>query len=1092
MIVNQRYVIQKQLGEGGMGVVYSATDRLNGNRPIALKQLRTVQSRSDADTEENENRLFMIAHEFRALASLRHPNVISVLDYGFDKDGEPFFTMDLLDNPKTILEATEASTLEEKVNYLRQLLEGLAYLHRRGIIHRDLKPDNVLINQDNIVKILDFGLAQGGVTHSAGQEEGAAVVGTLAYMAPEIFMENPATVRSDLYSSGVMAYEIFARLHPMDTKKGLAAVMNAILFKPIDLSPLEPQIMPIVGKLLNRDAQERYPNAEAAISALSQSFDFVKPTESVTIRENVLQSAPFIGREDEFSQLKQALRTIMDRNLMVGSSWLLAGESGVGKSRLLNELRIQAVTHGVLVLNGQGMSEGGAVYELWRQPLRLLSLEYPPTSEETSILKPILPDIETLLGVSVADAPPALNPKIAQERLLATVERLFTQAKRPILLILEDIHWAAESLTILKRLNPLTAQYPLMIVASYRDDEAPALQAQLADMISIKLHRLTRSQIGDLSKAMLGTPEQTEPLVDLLHRETDGNALFIIEVMRALAESTGRVDMIGARTVPQYIIAGGMKQILERRLAQVPTEAMPFLNMAAVAGRQLDLDLLARLFPNMPFERWLQQCVEALVIEVNDERWRFIHDKVRETILEGLPAQERQRLHRGVAQMMEQLYSIDAARAPLLLYHWQAAGDLEQSLRYAELSGDQAMLNGANLQAKNYYETALKLCNQLPADDHHLRLQVELCIKLSKVAAYHPEESLTDAMKNAVKLAETVNDEALLARILGSTGAYHFMLGQLSVSMQFFQQSMVLAEKLGLEELLLLPYNIIGRTVALAGNFGQSRIKLGDGIRLAEKFNDLELLSGSLAFYALSLMMQGLPLEAESVIKRSVEVAEQVGPSRMTGTLVINGCGKMWGGHWEEALEFFNRSEALATKINDFLPLYWSRGFLGNIYMRTGNLPKAAEYLDKSIGMIEKGKTVFHLPLFHAYRAELDFLEGSDPQIALEHTQASLEFGRQTQQELAIGESLATLGKIYSSMGDVEKAEAAFAQSLESHSNGGRFVQIATVYMEMGKHRSTNGDKRGAIEAFDMAIKYFTQYKMTWYLQRARQTRASL
>jgi tetratricopeptide (TPR) repeat protein len=561
--------------------------------------------------------------------------------------------------------------------------------------------------------------------------------------------------------------------------------------------------------------------------------------------------------------------------------------------------------------------------------------------------------------------------------------------------------------------------------------------------------------------------------------------------MRALAESAGRLDMIGARTVPHYIIAGGMTQILERRLAQVPVEALPFLRMAAVAGRQLDLDLMRRLMGETPIERYLQQCVDALVLEVNEDRWRFVHDKLRETLLNTLSGGERQHLHRQVAQTMESLYSNDAGRAPLLLYHWQAAQDLEQSLRYAELSGDQAMLNGANLQAKTYYETALRLITQLPDDEAHQRSHIEICIKLSRVAAYHPEESLTRAMQEAVTVAETVNDETLLARILGSTGAYHFMLGQLGASMQYFQRSMVLAEKLNLEELLLLPYNIIGRSVALAGNFGQSRQKLGDGIRLAEKFNDLELLSGSLAFYALSLMVQGLPDEAESVVQRSLEVAEQVGPSRMTGTLVINGCGKMWGGHWDEALQFFNRSEALASKINDFLPLYWSCGFLGNIYMRTDNLIKAGEYLDRAIGMIEQGKTVFHLPLFHAYRAELHFLEGKT-EFALKATQDSLEFGRQTRQELATGEALCTLGKIYSSLGDTEQAEASFEGSLESHNQGGRFVQVATVYMELGKHRSAHGDKTGARQAFDVAVERFSQYKMLWYLQRARQLRAKV
>jgi len=1090
MIVNHRYITKHKLGEGGMGIVYYAVDRLNGQRAIALKQLRTVPQHDDPETESVEDRLLVMSREFRTLAGLRHPHVISVLDYGFDKLGEPFFTMDLLENPRTILEATKNASVEEKVNYLLQLLEGLTYLHRRGIIHRDLKPDNVLISEDNTVKILDFGLAQGGLLGTMSPADGSMIAGTIAYIAPEIFAEAPATTLSDLYAAGVIAYEIFAGRHPLGSTGNLAAMLNAILYKSPDLNALEDNIAPIIGMLLSRNPEDRYHNAESVVAALAQAYDFVKPTESIAVRENVLQSAPFIGRKDEFGQLQQAFQTLIKGELMTGSSWLLAGESGVGKSRLLNELRIQAITRGILVLNGQGMSEGGAVYELWRQPLRLLCLQEPPTTEEASILKPIVPDIEALLGTSIPDAPPALNPKIAQERLLTTIERLFAESSQPLLLILEDIHWASESLNILKRLNPLTMLRPLMIVASYRDDEAPTLHTELADMIMLKLHRLTRSEIGDLSHAILGSSGGTEPLVDLLQRETDGNALFIIEVMRALAESAGRLDMVGARTVPHYIISGGITQILERRLAQVPPEALPFLHMAAVAGRQLDLDLMRHLSADTPLERHLQQCVDALILEVNDDRWRFVHDKLRETLLNTLSADERQHLHRQVAQTMEALYSNDAARAPLLLYHWQAAQDLEKSVRYAELSGDQAMLNGANLQAKTYYETALGLFNQLPRDAAHQRLHIEVCIKLSRVAAYHPEESLTRAMQDAVAIAEELNDETLLARILGSIGAYHFMLGQLGASMQFFQRSMLLAEKLNLEELLLLPYNIIGRSVALAGNFGQSRKQLGDGIRLAEKFNDLELLSGSLAFYALSLMVQGLPDEAEPVVQRSLAVAEQVGPSRMTGTLVINGCGRMWGGHWDEALQFFNRSEALATKINDFLPLYWSCGFLGNVYMRTGNLAKAAEYLDRAIGMIEQGKTVFHLPLFHAYRAELHFLEGKT-EFALQRTLESLDFGRQTRQELATGEALCTLGKIYSNLGDAAGAEKAFEESLESHNHGGRMVQVAVVYMEIGKHRSAHKDKNGANQAFNTSIERFSQYKMLWYLQRARQLRAT-
>jgi tetratricopeptide (TPR) repeat protein len=371
------------------------------------------------------------------------------------------------------------------------------------------------------------------------------------------------------------------------------------------------------------------------------------------------------------------------------------------------------------------------------------------------------------------------------------------------------------------------------------------------------------------------------------------------------------------------------------------------------------------------------------------------------------------------------------------------------------------------------------------------RKQIELAVKLSRVAAYHPEENLTQIMQRAVEIAEALGDEELLARALGSTGAYHFMLGQTGASMQYFQRSMVLAEKMKIEELLLLPYNILGRSVALVGDFAASRNYLRKGIELAEKFRDSELLSGSLAFYALSLMMQGLYPESVPIIERSIKVAEQVGASRMTGTLVINGCGYMWNGRWDEALDFQSRSETLATKINDFLPLYWSRGFLGYIHLRLNDLEKAQHYLDQSLAMIEAGKTVFHLPLFQVYRAELTLLEG-DKDLALEQAERALQFGKDTQQGLAVGEGLSTLAKIYSQRGAVDKAEEYFQASIENHAAGGRLVQEAVVYYNLALHRSLHQDNVGAMQALDTARPRFTQYQMQWYSEKARRLHASL
>src|SRR5262249_45005388 len=130
-----------------------------------------------------------LAREFQTLASLRHPNIISVLDYGFDQERQPFFTMDLLENAPILTEYGSKLPLEDQVKLLVDVLQALKYLHRRGILHRDLKPANILVANEQ-AKVLDFGLA---MTHRESAEHTSTTSGTLGYMAPEVLRGYPAT-----------------------------------------------------------------------------------------------------------------------------------------------------------------------------------------------------------------------------------------------------------------------------------------------------------------------------------------------------------------------------------------------------------------------------------------------------------------------------------------------------------------------------------------------------------------------------------------------------------------------------------------------------------------------------------------------------------------------------------------------------------------------------------------------------------------------------------------------------------------------------------------------------------------------------------
>ncbi len=579
-LIGNRYQLIDKLGAGNMGAVYQAIDKLTG-QTVALKRVTVPGDRLRfASQGGNADFRLALTHEFQTLASLHHPHIISVLDYGFDAERQPYFTMSLLENFRTIVQAGEDATIVEKVRLLVEMLRALAYLHRHGIVHRDLKPENVLVDSEGRVKVLDFGLA------AERQREGETA-GTLAYMAPEIMQEQAATNASDLYSVGVMAYELFAGRHPFEHESVGMLVTQTLTAAP-DLSPLPDDASDIVGKLLEKDPADRYQNADTVVKDLSGAVGQAVPEESTAIRDSFLQAAKFVGRKAELEQLSDSLEKATSGQ---GSAWLIGGESGVGKSRLVDELSTKAMVKGALVLRGQGVAEGGLPYQLWREPIRRLVLSTELSDLEASVLKELVPDVGDLLGRDVADAP-KLEGEAHQQRLMLTGVDVFRRQKQPVVLLLEDLQWARESLEPLKQFSQVIEGLSLLVICNYRDDERPNLPEKLPDMQIMSLNRLSPDETTELSESMLGETGNRPHVMDLLQRETEGNVFFLVEVVRALAEDAGRISDVGRETLPETVFAGGVQQVVQRRLSRVPESAQPLLKLAAVAGRQLDLAVL--------------------------------------------------------------------------------------------------------------------------------------------------------------------------------------------------------------------------------------------------------------------------------------------------------------------------------------------------------------------------------------------------------------------------------------------------------------------------------------------------------------------
>ncbi len=706
-IIGKRYLLLDKVGVGGMGVVYRATDRLTG-ATIALKQVSRPEDQVilGSHTDASNNFRLALAHEFKTLASLRHPNIISVLDYGFDSERQPYFTMDYLAQALPIFEAGRSRPFESQVNLLIQVLQALSYLHRRGILHRDLKPANILVTGSQ-VKVLDFGLSSArGATSSTS--------GTFAYMAPEVLKGEAATEASDLYAVGVIAYELFAGRHPFDVDN-ISTLINDTMYKQPDIAalPINSQVAGVLERLLAKQPADRYANAGEIIDAYNAALGQRAVYETAAMRESFLQAAHFVGREAEFAQLSGALDAALTGG---GSGWLVGGESGVGKSRLIEELRTLALVNGALVLRGQAVSEGARRFQVWREALRWLALLAELSDSEASALKPLVPDIAVLLRRPVAD-PPEIDAQAAQLRLFATVGDVLARQSGTLMILLEDLHWASsEDLSLLEWVTRAVAGRPILLVGTYRIEESPDLPKRFPALNALELRRLSSEAIGNLSASMLGEPGRHADVVELLQRETEGNVFFLVEVVRALAEEVGTLDKIGTITLPKHVFTGGIQRIVERRLNRVPEDARETLQAAAVIGRELDLRLLAAVSPKVKQEAWLEVCSNAAVLDVQDGRWRFIHDKLREGLLGGLTPDQRRDLNHRVASAIEASYPDASDRYVSLAFHWAGAGDSQKEGRYAALVGQQALGNGAYMDAKKYLERALELADPVDTE----------------------------------------------------------------------------------------------------------------------------------------------------------------------------------------------------------------------------------------------------------------------------------------------------------------------------------------------------------------------------------------
>jgi tetratricopeptide (TPR) repeat protein len=1103
----------KILGEGGMGTVYRATDRLTGEY-VALKRVTAplqelfFQARAGHDSLQ-----VALTHEFQTLASLRHPNIISVLDYGFDPERKPFFTMELVEDAQTIIEAGQTRSVRQKIDLIIQVLQALVYLHRRGVLHRDLKPQNVLVHDDN-VKIVDFGLA-------IGTKPEPGMRGTLTYMAPEIMRRQAPSSASDLYSVGVIAYELLTGEHPYGGRS-LTELFPAVFSEGADFSKLpamdtlyadaepDPMLTAVMMRLLALDPNARYQEAFTVIKELAMALGQPSPQDAGAIRESFLQAAEFVGRDSELESLINALHDTIQGN---GSAWLIGGESGVGKSRLLDELRTHALVEGALVMRGQAISEGGTPLYLWREPMQRLILSVQLSLIDASILKAIVPKIADLMGHTVTishdklqnlpDAP-KLDADAANERLLDAITSTFRQYQRPAVLILEDLHWAGPSIEVLKRLTPLVIDMPLLIVGSYRNDESPNLPDELPNMRPLKLKRLDKESIRTLSQSMLGDTGQQEDVIELLHRETEGNVFFVVEVVRALAEEAGRLEDVGRATLPMRVFTGGIQSILTRRLDRVAEWARPMLDLAAIAGREVDVHVLENVLnrsalwldtekpPNIgaryrinPIVRplpkgnsitnWLLACADSAVLEVSEGRWRFAHDKLREAVQAMLPPSLLPRLYAQLADALERTYPGANERSATLAYYWRIAGVPEKEHYSAWKAGEYAAENSNYPDAIRYFERAHELLPAAMSDLHDKwepMIEATLLVKLGDIYDDISDYPLAERhFKDALSLANKIEDKGLIAHAQYGVGMIDRRFDRYDDAIKNLQESLDVARTIGDRHGEVRALNALGGVYSDLDRFEDTITVYQEALLIAQDVGDHRFESTCLGNLGLAYSNTSKFEEALAYFQQALPIARESGYRRGESNILNNLAVTYFRlSRHEAAIEYYEQSLGICRDIGNRRT---EGGILSNLAIASmvlGRHEEAIDYLQRGLVISraignQRSEGVQLGNLANSY-LQLGMVED-----AIDYYSQALAIARQINNQRSEGIHLNNLGIAYLQLGQTDTAITHFSQSLKiakqvnnQRGESAAYDELSTAYLTLGRIEEAIEYGKAAVE----------------------------
>ncbi len=977
-----RYKVEKILGEGGMGTVFLAKDG-HLARNVAVKVL-------SAEIFTDKNHIQRFKQEARAVSKLNHPNILTVYEIG-QTDETHYIATEFIEG-KSLKDHLKDGRLQltSILDIAIQIVSALKEAHSAGIIHRDIKPDNIMIRPDGLVKILDFGIAKliKKENFDTDSESKAAnqintisgmIMGTAKYMSPEQARGHRVDARTDLFSFGVLLYEMVSGKQPFTGETVNHTIVAILENDPPPFSrkiPLE--LIKIIKKALEKNRDDRYSSAKDLLTDLknlqsrlvieghtehssdypysttdssgdSTSFSSLNKDEALSFSTfGGDWQTPLIGRNTERQALKRLLESAYEGR---GKFVLLSGEAGVGKTRLATEILKDGRRSGMLALAGHANENQTVPFITITEILEEIVRQVPESDvrellgKDASEISRLLPELRNLF--SDIPEPENLPPEQQQRVLFNSVFEFCKRVSidRPLVMLFDDIHWADESsLLLIENLAKRISELSILMIGTYRDIEADMgkpfakelpvmIRRRLAERLTIK--DFDENAVNDLLAA-LGGDDPPQDFVKLVHRGTEGNPFFIEEVFYHLSEEEKLFDEKGKWNVrlqdDALEVPEGVRLVIGRRLKRLKEKTRKVLSTAATIGLRFDLPVLETAVGDLDeVLEGIEEAESAFLIKTVKSkkpkaRYEFNHALVRQTLIGEISIPRLQRLHLLIADSMETIYGENADKHSADIAHQLLAAGTRakasRTRRFLTLAGDLAQASAAAEEAHGFYARALEFDEGIEQ-----REQAELLFKRGMASRSLGDwEKAAADWNEALPLLESEGRSDFVTLICWEIAYQKIWQSEFEEAVEIATRGLASAgdgASVGRSRLLAL----LGQINDLAGNFEGGDKLLTESVEMAENLGDERLLGGEVLHSRIYHYYYTQQItRAVSVSERALKLSQKFGrPWDISSAFGLLALHLPYAGQFARAKEIADEAFPFATQEGD-------KGTLGHVY----------------------------------------------------------------------------------------------------------------------------------------------------------------